>query len=572
LKLVRKPSSLIDRLLPAQVKRGDPEEYERARIMAVVGLVSVPLYAIFFYEALVKYGFVVSACFIAVGGLAGLSGPVLLRRTGSVVLLGNYLAAACFSAIAVYSWQRGGFVPTILSWDLTIVAFSLIQRNQRFLLGWALAIFAEISILWVLRGMGIPATKIIMGNGYAGLVGSLLAITLVSFYVERGRTRADVERARLRERLMHEQRLDSLGRMAGGVAHDFNNLLSVVKLHAALALEEVAEDDTTRDDLETILDAARRGSSLTSQLLAFGRHDAVNPEVLDAGAVVADMGTLLRGMAKETAKLKMSVGDDLPLVRVDRAQLEQVVMNLVLNACDASSSAGMVKLELRSETLSEPEISQGLEAAAGRYLCVEVRDEGAGIDDDVMPFLFEPFFTSKPRGKGTGLGLATVYGIVKRAHGLIRVRSDPGRGTTFELLFPAAPAAETNAGVKVERSTGASHTATVLIAEDEASCRTAVQRILRSHGHTALTAEDGDSALAVSEHHKGDIHVLLTDIQMPGLDGVALATAIRAQRPAIRVVYMSGAFDRDEVRAEVDAQRASFLQKPIDAERLLQTL
>jgi len=399
------------------------------------------------------------------------------------------------------------------------------------------------------------------------------------------------ERTRLETRLRETQRLEALGRLAGGVAHEFNNLLAAVLGHAELLLVEMPAGSARRDSAEEIVHAARRGADLTRHMLAFGRRQLLRPEVVDVSAVVRDIERLLRPLLTADVRVSLALPNDPCWARVDRSQFELVIMNLTMNARDAMPNGGALTVETSVTDLGEADRHRHPMAAvvAGRYVRLAVSDTGTGISPDVAERIFEPFFTTKPVGRGTGLGLSTVYGIVKQSDGYVWPYSEVGLGTSMHVYLPCVAAPEStvahtprltpqatairasidaqslgagrlragqspavDAAVVREPATPAAPVAvtphasgprgavTVLVADDEAALRTAAARVLRAGGYNVLQASNGEEALAVAAAHPGRVGVLLTDVVMPGIGGVELAARVVARDPAIRVVYMSG--------------------------------
>ncbi len=353
---------------------------------------------------------------------------------------------------------------------------------------------------------------------------------------------AEMERKRLQEQLNRSQRLEAVGQLAGGVAHDFNNLMATVQSYSELLLEDV-EDPQTREDLEEIRQAARRGSDLTRQLLAFSRAEATSAESVDLNDSLQSMRKLLSRAVGEDIELELKLSSRLPMVRIDPVGVEQIFMNLVVNARDAMPDGGRILVETRVQAVDEDmaRAVPGLEP--GRYVKLTVTDEGSGMSGETREKAFDPFFTTKEVGKGTGLGLATVYGIVQQAQGHVSIYSEIGIGTSIAMFFPALDVdGETSVVVPDTESgkSGIGHGGVrVLLVEDEPSVREAARRILDREGFTVVTAENGPDALSVD--HIGEFDVLLTDIVMPGgLSGTQVAAEIRRVNENIGVVYMSG--------------------------------
>jgi PAS domain S-box-containing protein len=364
---------------------------------------------------------------------------------------------------------------------------------------------------------------------------------------ERERLRAQAERERLERQLHQSQRLESLGQLAGGVAHDFNNLLGVILNYASFVAQEIAAraaesgDDwaAVRSDLDEIQRAAERATNLTHQLLAFGRREVVKPVVLSCNEVIRDIERLLRRTLGEHIELVTELSDDLDVVMADPGQLEQVLVNLAVNARDAMPAGGKLVLESRNVIVDEEYIARRSLMQPGRYVRLRVSDTGAGMERETIVRAFEPFFTTKPKGEGSGLGLATVYGIVKQSGGDVEIYSEAGLGTTVSILLPASEASVSapSEPVPARRLVG---NETVLVVEDEDAMRELTRRILTRHGYDVLVAARGDEAAWLARQHAGKIDLLLTDVVMPQMLGKEVVERVSAVRPGIRVLYMSG--------------------------------
>jgi PAS domain S-box-containing protein len=371
---------------------------------------------------------------------------------------------------------------------------------------------------------------------------------------------------KLEEQLRQSQKMEAIGVLAGGVAHDFNNLLSVIIGFASLALDTLPPDAPQRADIEEIKGAGERAAALTRQLLAFSRKQVLQPRDVDVNGVIRQLMAMLKRLVPANIAVTFAPSPALGVVRVDPSQLEQVLLNLVVNAKDAISGSGRIAISTNVADLDEQYAAAHLDIVPGRYAVIEVADDGCGMDKTTQAQIFEPFFTTKPVGQGSGLGLSTVFGIVKQSGGTIWVYSEPGQGTTFKVFLPLAAASEDTGKAATPAPAGGSET--VLLVEDEAQVRRLVEAVLVRAGYRVLTAADGAEALRVAEAHAGEIAVLLTDVVMPGMSGRELATELARKRPAMRVVYMSGYTDDPIVQQRV-AEGAVFLQKPVLSATLL---
>ncbi|HET9599037.1 MAG TPA: ATP-binding protein [Anaeromyxobacteraceae bacterium] len=358
------------------------------------------------------------------------------------------------------------------------------------------------------------------------------------------RQRLEAEEKKLREELRQSQKLEAIGALAGGVAHDFNNLLTAINGYAGLAIEALPEGDPVRQDVEEIRKAGARAAELTRQLLAFGRRQVLKPQVLDLAAAIAGVERMLRRLIGEDVQLVTERPGFEVRVRVDPGQLEQVLVNLAVNARDAMPGGGTLRLRTSAVTLSEEEARRHPEGSAGEWACVEVSDSGVGMDPGTLARVFEPFFTTKERGKGTGLGLSTVYGIVRQSRGFVSVESRPARGTTFRIFLPreraescvaAPPPAPARAPVRSARPGE-----TVLVVEDERQVRALLEAQLAAEGYAVLSAGDGASALSLAERHAGRIDLVLSDVVMPHMSGPQLAERVKELHPESRIVFISG--------------------------------
>ena len=349
------------------------------------------------------------------------------------------------------------------------------------------------------------------------------------------------------------------------MAHDFNNLLSIIISYTRFAIEGLREGDPLRADLLEVNQAGDRAASLTRQLLAFSRKPVLQPEVLDLNTVVGAMGAMLRRLIGEDIELRTILGRELGKVEADRGQVEQVLMNLAVNSRDAMPTGGKLTIETANADLDEEYASLHPAVRPGPQVMVSVTDTGSGMDQKTRARLFEPFFTTKAPGKGTGLGLSMVYGIVKQSGGNIWVYSEPGRGTTFKVYLPREPGDAVATQRPARAVTSAAGSETILVVEDDDAVRKLAARILGAAGYTVLVASSGGEALQALEHHQGRVHLLLTDVVMPQMGGRDLAQKVTADRPDLRVLYMSGYTDDAIVHHGVLDPDTHFVGKPLNA-------
>jgi signal transduction histidine kinase len=370
------------------------------------------------------------------------------------------------------------------------------------------------------------------------------------------------------EQLLQSQKLEAVGRLAGGIAHDFNNLLTAIMGHSELALRQPTNSDRLQRNLTEIKKASERAASLTRQLLAFSRKQVLQPRVFALNSVVVDLERMLQRMIGEDIAFRTSLQPSLGNVKADPGQIEQVIMNLVVNARDAMPDGGHLTIETANVYLDETYAHQHIAIAPGNYVMLAVSDTGVGMDAETSQRAFEPFFTTKETGKGTGLGLSMVYGIVKQSGGNIWVYSEVGNGTTFKIYLPrvdetAQPFRDSNAGDPVRRGFE-----TILLVEDSDTVRKLAKEVLEDHGYHVLEAEDGRAALKISRNYPKLIHLLLTDVVMPEMSGRSLAEELLPLNPRMRLLYMSGYAQDAIVHHGVLEEGTSFLQKPFSPDAL----
>jgi two-component system cell cycle sensor histidine kinase/response regulator CckA len=377
---------------------------------------------------------------------------------------------------------------------------------------------------------------------------------------------ARAERRGVQEQLRHAQKMDAVGRLAGGVAHDFNNLLSVILTFSELRLRELPVGDPVREDLEEIRKAGERAAALTRQLLAFSRQQTVELQPVDLNDVVRNIDKMLRRLIGEHIDLVTVMADDLALAKADPGHLEQVLVNLAVNARDAMPAGGRLTIETANVVLDRAYGQTHLASHPGPHVMMAVSDTGVGMDRQIQERIFEPFFTTKAQGRGTGLGLSTVFGIVQQLGGSIWVYSEPGHGSTFKVYLPqtldvAAP--HTEQGAQVHRGDE-----TILLVEDEEQVRKVARGILQRSGYHVLEAAGASEALALCQGHAGAIELLLTDVVMPQMSGPKLAERVLEARPGIKVLYMSGYTDETITPHGVSIARHAFVQKPLTPDML----
>ena len=376
------------------------------------------------------------------------------------------------------------------------------------------------------------------------------------------RRKTELALLRSEEQLRQAQKLEAVGRLAGGVAHDFNNLLSVVLSYSALLLADMRTSDPHRGEIEEIQRAGERAADLTRQLLAFSRQQILDPQLLDFNLIINNLHSILERVLGEDVELRLIRAASLDAVQADRGQVEQVVMNLIVNARDAMPNGGQLTIETANVYLDEDYAREHPGVIPGPFVMIAVSDTGVGMDRATQARAFEPFFTTKDRGKGTGLGLSTVFGIVKQSEGHIWLYSEPGAGTTFKIYFPRAEGTAIVAHPTTPPPSvrGAE---TILLVEDEDQVRAVAAEVLRKYGYHVLEARSPGEALLVCEQHPVNIHLLLTDVIMPKMNGRQLAQRMQTMRPNLRVVYMSGYTDNVITHHGVLDSDVAFVQKPL---------
>jgi len=368
-----------------------------------------------------------------------------------------------------------------------------------------------------------------------------------------------------RAQLQQSQKLEAIGQLAGGVAHDFNNLLTAIIGYSDLSLKQISVENPIRSNLEEIKKAAERAASLTRQLLAFSRRQILEPKVLDLNAVVKDMHQMLRRLIGEHIDLTTKPAPGLGRVKADPGQVEQIIMNLVVNARDAMPRGGKVTIETANVTLDEHSTLRHVSVKTGAYVMVAVSDTGNGMDEETQARIFEPFFTTKEQGQGTGLGLSTVYGIVKQSGGNIWVYSELGKGTVFKVYFPQVEAAVKTIEKPVSEIAAPRGSETILLVEDEDVVRRLAREILTQAGYKVLEACGGEEAMRLCQERWEPIDLLLTDVVMPETSGKEIAERLTELRPATHVLFMSGYTDEAIVHHGILDSNVQFIQKPFTA-------
>jgi PAS domain S-box-containing protein len=366
----------------------------------------------------------------------------------------------------------------------------------------------------------------------------------------------------LEDQLQQAQKMEAVGMLAGGIAHDFNNLLTIINGYSQMLLGGLPQDDENRSSVEQIMKAGERAAELTRQLLTFSRRQVVRPKALDLNTVIASTAVMLRRLIGEHIELRIVEGPGLAKVHADSGQLEQVILNLAVNSRDAMPTGGTLILETQNVDLEEPYAGPHTTLDPGRYAMLAVTDTGVGMDAKTRSHLFEPFFTTKEQGRGTGLGLSTVYSIVKQSRGEIVVYSEPGHGTCVKVYFPSVTETATEDQVEDAAEKTRPGSETILLVEDEEAVRKLVRRTLERQGYHLLVAAGGADAVRIAEQHRGPIHLLITDVVMPQMSGRETAERLKALRPGLHVLYVSGYTETTVARTGGLAAGELFLQKP----------
>jgi PAS domain S-box-containing protein len=383
------------------------------------------------------------------------------------------------------------------------------------------------------------------------------------------RKRAEDNMAALQEQLRQSQKMEAIGQLAGGIAHDFNNLLTVINGYSDLMLNQLQPKDPAHGEAMEIRRAAERAAALTRQLLAFSRKQILQPKVLDLNDLIGNMDKMLRRLIGEDVHLTADLAKNLDRVKADPGQIEQVIMNIVVNARDAMPSGGILRIETANREFHQQDSLGQMHSKDGRYAMIAISDTGTGMAKEVKERIFEPFFTTKEKGKGTGLGLSTVYGIVKQSGGDIRVESGPAKGTRFEIFLPKSEEDENPVEAKASPAKVLHGSETILLVEDEEILRRYARLLLEGNGYRLLEASNGEDALRIVQQEKvNPIHLLMTDVVMPGMSGRDLADSLDSLRPGVKVLYISGHTEDEIVRHGVMEKRVNFIQKPFTAEEL----
>ena len=474
---------------------------------------------------------------------------------------------------------RGDFLAALKQsgWDIILADYTLPSYEGLSALRHVRELYPEVPFIFVTGTIGedtaiaslkAGATDYVLKHHLARLAHAVRR-ALREVEERRERKLADEDRTRLEEQLRQAQKMEAIGRLAGGIAHDFNNLLTAITGYSELVINSLGANLLARKNVEHIKKAAWRAATLTRQLLAFSRRQVQHLKVLDLNAVVTNFEAMLQPLIGEDIHLETVLQPGLGLIKADPGQIEQIILNLIVNARDAMPEGGNLTIETANVELDEAYAHRHVSVRPGPYVMLAFSDTGCGMDEETQARIFEPFFTTKEHGKGTGLGLATVYGIVKQSGGNIWVYSELGKGTTFKIYLPQVEGIAEGSEPAHPGSSILRGSETILLVEDEDMVRSLAQEILEAHGYAVSEACDSTEALRICHMHSGSIHLLVTDVVMPGMSGRELAARLGTIHPETKVLYMSGYTDDAVVRHGVLNAGLVFLQKPFSANTFL---
>ena len=575
---------LMLRLCPDRIEGLALQARHQLRLILVFGLVGLLLAIGFCLLFCLVLGCPLGGLGILLAGLLVAAAPLLFCWTGSIAACGHLLAGVLVAVSGFVALIRGDFAVSGLAFLLPVPLLAIFLVGRRAALVWSLVSALAIAGLalrawlgWAEWRLYAVTPELELFQDVFGLLGGLVLMVALARAQAASRQAVERERQRVQQRLERAQRLESLGQMAGSVAHDFNNLLTVIRGNLELIQPELRPDHPLAADLAEIRQAAERATGLTEQLLLFSRRELVPPEPVALGELIEELAPMLRRSLPDDIELKLAIAGDLPPTLADSGQLEQVLLNLIINARDAMAEGGRIELRVGRQRVAEAveqrpaELPRGI--AAGRYNRIDVIDQGCGMPPEVAEQAFEPFFTTKPRGSGSGLGLATADGMVRRYGGSAHLVSAPDAGTRVTLLLPqaerdaAAPSGEAQTGDPGRPVPAAARR--VLLAEDDGAVRRTVSQMLRQAGYTVLVAADGEQAERIAGRSQVPIDLLLTDVVMPRLSGPRLAERVRLLQPGLPVLFVSGYTDGEMERSGLAGGPLHLLRKPFTIAELL---
>ena len=546
---------------------------EQSRALRLAILSALTLFVGFGVQHYVAYRSAAGAAILLAAGLSLGFIPALLRARG-IRMAANAFLGVLFAALVAVSWVRGGATEAVLEWLMVIPLLAILFGSMRQAVAWTcICAGAYVSLLWTdASGWAPPDTPLTTFDYAIGRLTLLLAVGVICALLDRLRRARAEEMVRLERQIVESRKLESLGRLAGGIAHDFNNLLSVIVTRTDLALDPAADADSAREDLEAIRDAARQGTGLARELVAFGRRDPASRDLLDPNHLLEELERVVNRTLRSDVQLELRREPDVGPISADRDQMLQVLLNLCINAQDAMLQGGTITMSVHAQPFTEPRTLRTGTVPPGDYTTIAVSDTGIGMDERILSRMFEPFFTTKGRGRGSGLGLATVHAVVTQHDGYIDVESRLGHGTKISVHLPVAEPSVREQAATREEDPPALQRQHVLLVEDDPNVRAALQLLLVRAGHRVSVAADGRNALELLEKDAREADVVVTDVLMPGMSGRELGLEIRRRRPRTPIIYMSGHVD--DVMADVDlaAEGAYFLRKPASRHELLEAL
>jgi signal transduction histidine kinase/ActR/RegA family two-component response regulator len=572
-------SRFIDWFVSPTIEAHDEDKIRRIRLVVVTSFMCIGIALFYSLLHVVVSGSVLAALTFSVGALLCFMFLLRVRKTGAYRFHVHFIFTLLLLIVSIMSYMEGGFEIGTFIWTTSIVIIGPHLLGVKSTIYWVL-VSCTIFVLFYLFNESSLAPQPVMHLTPQALrrfdLTIMISIFLFTFVwssvFERLLVRSQREKKLAEEEMRQAQRMESVGLLAGGIAHDFNNLLSVILTYTNMLYDGLDDTDPRREEAFQIRMAGERAADIVRQLLQFSRKEMDQPEPINLNEVLSDMKILLQRSLGESIALDLSIKDDLQSVHIDRRQIQQVLLNLTVNARDAMPNGG--RLEVRTaNTEVNAALSKKLGVRDGRYVKLVVSDTGLGMSKEVRTRIFEPFFTTKPIGKGTGLGLSTTYGIIRRARGAISVESSPGNGTEFSVVLPAFGSVATSSiPPKKEAVERSDKRYKVLLVEDDDGVREATRRLLSRAGFQMLSVRDSNEALRICRSHAGEIDVLLTDVVMPGMPGSKLAELVPKFQPQIAVVLMSGYADDEIVRYGLAQGRFTFVQKPFNQDELIKAI